>query len=202
VLMPTWHFALVALVRCEIQAIDQHWSLHRIAISADGRRDESLAKDLDFAQLASTAPHLTWPALSLSQIGDRLGQAVREELEPDLVSIRERQQKYLGRELERVDTYFANYEKELIERERRARASTSKLQAADRLAAAKTEHARRRQDQIHRHEIRVMAHTDALLLMAEPAWQGQVAFIEKGSPKEAVALFLPRCRRWVVPTLN
>lgn len=36
-----FHFSLVALARCEIQAIDQHWSLHRLAVSLpDGELDE------------------------------------------------------------------------------------------------------------------------------------------------------------------
>src|SRR5207248_3155174 len=50
---PDWHFSLLVLARCEIQAIDQHWSLHRLSISLpDGQPDESLANSLDFAQLA------------------------------------------------------------------------------------------------------------------------------------------------------
>ncbi|MCX6929660.1 MAG: hypothetical protein NT154_41565, partial [Verrucomicrobia bacterium] len=45
------HFSLVALARCEIQAIDQHWSLHRLAISLpDGEPDASLAREVSFAQ--------------------------------------------------------------------------------------------------------------------------------------------------------
>jgi hypothetical protein len=43
------HFSLVALVHCEIQAIDQHWSLHRLALSwPDGARGEALVGSLDF----------------------------------------------------------------------------------------------------------------------------------------------------------
>jgi hypothetical protein len=40
---------------------------------------------------------------------------------------------------------------------------------AERLAAAAEEHLRRRNDQIHRHEIFVTPHLDALLWIAEPA---------------------------------
>ena len=40
---PDFHFTLLALVRCEIQAIDQHWSLHRVAVSLpDGELDDAL----------------------------------------------------------------------------------------------------------------------------------------------------------------
>lgn len=58
------HFSLLALARCEIQAIDQHWSLRRLAVSLpDGAPDESLARALDFTGLADgvvSAP--VWPS--------------------------------------------------------------------------------------------------------------------------------------------
>src|SRR5581483_10612216 len=59
-----WHFSLLALVRCEIQAIDQHWSLHRLALSLpDGQRDEPLAASLDYCQIAADVPgSVPWPA--------------------------------------------------------------------------------------------------------------------------------------------
>jgi hypothetical protein len=45
------HFSLLALARCEIQAIDQHWSLHRVAVSLPGGEpDDSLAQEFSFAQ--------------------------------------------------------------------------------------------------------------------------------------------------------
>src|ERR1041384_7769810 len=53
----TAHFSLVALVRSEIQAIDQHWSLHRIALALpDGEPDEALARNMSFATAFSEGP--------------------------------------------------------------------------------------------------------------------------------------------------
>src|SRR5438105_8259720 len=41
---PDWHFSLLTVARCEIQAIDQHWSLHRLVVALpNGERDEGLA---------------------------------------------------------------------------------------------------------------------------------------------------------------
>jgi hypothetical protein len=195
-----WHFSLLVLARCEIQAIDQHWALHRVAVSLpDGQRDESLATSLDFSQLASTgADGIKWPPLDLDAWHAKLQQAFTEELNTDLGGIRERQQRYLRRELERIESYFANYEHELAERHRRSHAEGSRIKAEERLAAAKSEHARRREDQIRRHEIRVIIHTDALLLLAEPAWRATVSFMQKGESKTIPALFVPRARRWSV----
>ena len=193
------HFSLLALARCEIQAIDQHWTLHRLAISLpDGQLDDGLAQHLAFAELSDHNPTLPWPTLDCSHWEGCVRQAVEQELKTELVEIRARQQRYLRRELERIDTYFESYERELTERKRRAHVESSKLKVEERLAAAQSEHARRRDNQLHRHEIRVIIHLDALMLLAEPAWQTPVSFLEKGEAKQALAQFVPRSRRWVV----
>ena len=199
-LLASWHYSIVALGRCEIQAIDQHWSLHRVAISLpDGQADESLASSLDFLQLSPSAGTLPWPTGDLSHWRDLLQRAFEREVETDLSQVRERQQKYLKRELERIDAYFASYENEISERQRRAHSDGTRLKAEERLAAAKDEHARRRQDQIHRHEIRVVTHLEALLQLAEPAWHTKVSFLQKGEPRMLDVEFVPRSRRWIVP---
>src|ERR1043166_4974211 len=57
------HFALLALLRCEIQAIDQHWSLRRVAVSLpDGAPDDSLAHSLDLAPIAGDIGDIVWPS--------------------------------------------------------------------------------------------------------------------------------------------
>lgn len=197
---PAHHFSLIALVRCEVQAIDQHWSLHRLAVSLPrGERDESLAAALDFAQLEpEPAPSPTWPACDPSRCRELLSNALREELEPELLSIRVRQETYLRRELDRVDDYFEGYAAELKQRAARSRNSTTKLKVNERMAAAQAEHARRRQDQIQRHEIHVLPRFDALLLVAEPAWQATVSVAHHGQSRAQTARFIPRTRRWVV----
>jgi hypothetical protein len=197
---PANHFSLLALVRCEIQAIDQHWSLHRLALSwPDGLRDEALAASLDFARLSpETGSPIKWPEVTAGHCKEILSSALQQELGTELGSIQSRQQNYLARELVRVDDYFNQYAKELHGRAERSHDKNTKLKADQRLAAAKAEHARRRQDQVQRHEIRVIPHLDALLLLAELAWQTNVIVTERGQTRTLPGLFVPRARRWVV----
>jgi len=114
----------------------------------------------------------------------------------ELNSIRQRQENYLRRELDRIDDYFTGYEQELSQRAARAHSENTKLKASDRLAAAKAEHTRRRTDQVQRHEIRVLPRLDALLLLAEPAWRTTVTLARHGQTPTHAAHFVPRCRRW------
>lgn len=193
-----WHFSLVALARCEVQAIDQHWSVHRTAISLpDGELDRQLAADLDFLEMSGAAPDVPWPDVDLNAWRGFLRRAMEKEVEPDLIHVRERQQKYLRRELERIDSYFASYEKEIADRQKRSHSDGAKLKAEERLAAAKSEHARRREDQIQRHVIRVITHLDFLMLLAEPASTATVSFLQRGEQKSTTATFIPRARRWL-----
>ena len=196
----THHFQLLALVRCEIQAIDQHWSLHRLALSlADGQRDEPLTTGLDFVQLASESGEpIAWPTPDPSRWQELLRATLEEELTADLAAIRTRQENYLRRELHRIDDYFEKYESELTGRAARSHSDTTKIKTTERLAAARAEHIRRRQDQVQRHEIRVIPHLDALVLVAEQAWQTTLSFIQHGATHSLEAVFVPRARRWVV----
>jgi hypothetical protein len=192
------HFSLVALARCEIQAIDQHWSLHRLALALPGGEpDAALARDFIFAQADSgAAANPTWPAPDPAGWQILLRAALEADLTSDLAAIRARQESYLRRELERIDEYFANYERELSARVDRRYSESAKLKTADRLAAARAEHARRRADQVARHEICVQPHWDALLLVAEPAWRASVDLERSHVPQTLEALFVPRARRW------
>jgi hypothetical protein len=189
-------FSLLALVRCEIQAIDQHWSLHRVAMSLpDGERDH-LASAFTFARAeANTPSDLVWPSVPPDIFHRFISDAIELEMTEELAGIRARQENYLRRELDRIDDYFQSYEAELSSRASRAGANT-KVKTADRLAAAQAEHARRREDQVKRHEIRIIPHLDAVLLLAENAWQTQVNFHEHNQPRTMQALFNPRSRRW------
>lgn len=197
---PDWHFSLLALVRCEIQAIDQHWSLHRLAVSLpDGCLDESLAETLDFAQLGSEPiGGLAWPAPSPEQLKRRLSSALEEALAGELGAVRGRQQSYLRREIERIDAYFDGYERELSARISRTRLESGKGKLRERLAAAKTERESRRTDQVQRHEIRVIPHLDALMILGEPAWRARVTCVRKGETRAENAVFVPRSRRWAL----
>ena len=136
---PTFHFSLVSLARCEIQAIDQHRSLHRLVLGLpSGESDESLARELDFAQVESEPPSdIPWPAPDPTRWQEFLRQAIEIGLTNELAAIRARQENYLRRELDRIDDYFVNYERELTDRAARSASQTTKLKAADRLAAAR-----------------------------------------------------------------
>jgi hypothetical protein len=196
---PDHHFSLVALARCEIQAIDQHWSLHRLAIALPGGEpDPALAQEISFARADSQGmPPASWPAPEPARWHALLRAALETELANELDSIRARQENYLRRELERIDEYFEKYEQELAVRAARSSSNKSgNARTTDRLAAAKADHTRRRADQVARHEIRVQPHLDALLLVGEPAWRGAVSLEQARVAQALEALFVPRARRW------
>ena len=196
-LVAAHHFSLLALVRCEIQAIDQHWSLRRLAVSlSDGVRDEALAEAFVFSRAARAGTLIQWPALDAARCRELLDSALAGEMADDLNTIRTRQENHLRRELARVEDYFENYERELSERAGRTRNESTKLKAGERLAAARAEHQRRRADQVQRHEIRVLPHFDALLLVAEHAWRGTIAVTRHNETQSVSAQFIPRLRRW------
>jgi hypothetical protein len=192
------HCSLIALVRCEIQAIEQHWSLHRLAVSLpDGEPDGELAQSLGLLALTvDAAEQVAWPPPDLKVWPGQLQRALEQDLEADLARIRERQESYLRRELERVDDYFDTYVKELTERVARSRSFESKTKLAERRAAAHVEHERRRLDQVQRHAIRIIPHVDALMLLAEPAWSVNLLVAEHVEPRRQQAIWLPRTRRW------
>ncbi len=192
-----FHFSLLALVRCEIQAIDQHWSLRRLAVALDnGQPDESLAQAISFAQAQPEAEEIPWPGPDPARWAALLRVALEADLAESLGAIRSRQENYLRRELDRIDEYFQNYERELTARASRGRSKTTKLKTADRLAAARAEHTRRRANQVARHEIRVQPHFDALLLTAERAWSGTIRVEAAHQAQTLEAQLLPRARKW------
>lgn len=194
------HFSVVALMRAEVQAIDQHWSAHRLAFALPkGEPDESLAREIGFARLGKELPaEAVWPEPDQALWRGFLRQALEADLAETLADIRLRQEHYLRRELDRIDEYFHNYEQELSARVRRGSSESAKVKTAERLAAAKAEHARRRSDQVARHEIRISPHVDQLLLVAEPAWSATVNWERNRQPQTAeLAQFVPRARRWL-----
>lgn len=98
-----WHFSLVAIVRTEIQAIDQHWLVNRVALSLDdGERDEDLAAKIGFVSAGdASASANPWPPCEPAHWSALLGRAVASEIKDGLARIRERQEKSLRRELVR-----------------------------------------------------------------------------------------------------
>ena len=194
------HFSLLALLRCEIQAIDQHWSLRRVAVSLpDGTPDDSLARAFDLVPIASSGGgDPDWPTPDPARWREILRAALADDLTTDLAAIRIRQSQHLARELGRVDNYFEHYEQELTARSARTGSQVTKLKSAERLAAARAEHARRRTDQVARHEIRAHAHLEALLLIAESAWRVELKLEIAHRSRTVSASYVPRLRRWIV----
>ena len=195
---PDFHFSLVALIRCEMQAIDQHWSLHRLALSLPGgEADPHLAREIGFQHAGAAMPgNLVWPEPDPAAWHALLQSAVEQELAEDLARVRTRQEQHLKRELERIDDYFKNYAQELSARAGRSANASSKLKSGDRLAAAQAEHARRRADQVARHEIRVHPHLESLLLVAENAWGAELQIDQGRSSQTLKARLVPRSRTW------
>ncbi len=197
---PDFHYSLLALTRCEIQAIDQHWSLHRVIISlADGELDDALAQEITFHQTPNKSEtEIIWPQPNPDEWRQLLEKALTQELSEEMTRIRKRQEHSLRRELERIDDYFENYERELTATAQRSANSTAKIKLTDRLAAAKAEHNRRRADQVARHEIRVCPHMDAFVLIAEKAWRVRLQVHQAREAHEMDVLFVPRLRQWKV----
>ncbi|MEN9633733.1 MAG: hypothetical protein RL077_2137 [Verrucomicrobiota bacterium] len=194
-----FHFSLVVLARCEIQAIDQRWALRRVAVSLpDGHLDEGLAREMDFARVLSPlTPPPSWPIPNPSKWSGLLQRALLDDLAEELTGMRVRQEERLRRELDRIDAYFETYVEELTVRAGRSASASAKT--ADRLAATRAEHARHRADQLVRHEIVVYPHLDALLLVAEPAWRCSLQIERAHCPSETLtACYVPRARRWVL----
>jgi hypothetical protein len=201
--VPTWVFSVVAAVRSEVQAIDQSWSSHRLAFTLpEGERDSSLEFALD--QMSPVEPvgeKPDWPELDPAAVSDWIGQALNTELAPELAKIKERQELFLRRELNRIDEYFENYARELSERVRQQRKEEAIKRCSDRLEATRLEHNRRRTDQIERHTIHLLPHVDALLTVAEPGFSTKVSWRAGHEERIVPALFVPRTRRWIAAGL-
>jgi hypothetical protein len=196
--LPAWSFSLVVALRCEIQAIDQSWSFHRLAFTLpSGERDASLEfvlEQLSPVDLVGEGPD--WPAVDASVVPDWIGRALLSELAPELSKIKERQQHFLRRELSRIDHYFENYSRELHKRMGRQRKEDAIKRYADRLEATRVEHNRRRTDQIERHTIHLLPHVDAALMVAEPALVATVSCRAGRAERSTRAIFVPRTRHW------
>jgi len=192
---PGFRFSLLAIVRCEIQAIDQHWSLHRIALALPGGEvDPLLAAETPMLEVGAGDEAADWPVADPRRWGSLLRAAIERDIGTDVQNMRARQEQYLQREIRRIDDYFASYEAEL--KRRGSRGVASNLKSDERLAAARAEHARRRLDQVARHEIRVQPHIDALLLVGERCWRANLEVEEQRASQTVPGSFVPRARRW------
>jgi hypothetical protein len=197
------HFSLVAALRCEIQAVDQHWSQHRVAINLhDGEPDPQLAEQLVILEPWRDPVSIDWPEFKPDKCRKGLLVALEREARPTVKSIKDRQAKYLQRELATVDRYYRDYEENLAGRLNRTRSDAGRSKMRERLEAARKEHQIRRIDQIKRHEIRVNAHVDGLLVVAEPAHRTRVRSFNQRQEHQQNAVWIPRTRCWVVEDIQ
>ena len=193
----TEHYSVVVAVRCEVQSIDQAWSCHRLAFSLPGGvRDVTLEQSLDHLTPAQNGP-ATWSDVDANQLGEWVNKSLSADLAHELAEVKAQQQRYLTRELIRIETYFSQYEAELTERMARQRKTESKQRFEQRLKAAQADHERKRSEQIARHTIRVIPHIDGCLMVAEPAFRSHVHWISGRETHSVPAVFVPRIRRWI-----
>jgi hypothetical protein len=191
------HFSIVAALRCEIQAVDQHWSQHRLAINlSTGEPDPQLAEQLPILEPWNNPVPFNWPQFRQDECRKALLAALEQEAGATVKSVKDRQSKYLQRELATVDRYYDDYSEALARRLNRTRSDAGRSKMEERLKAAQLEHHIRRIDQIKRHEIRVHAHVDALLMVAEPAHKTQVRYVHERQERQQDALWIPRIRSW------
>ncbi len=107
------HFSLLFALRCEIQAVDQHWTQHRLAIDlVNGKSDSALPDQLEGLSPWNYTAAFEWPVLRPEDYVSTLLNLKREAA-PLLQAIQKRQSEYLERELRRIDRFFNDYVTEL-----------------------------------------------------------------------------------------
>ena len=94
------HFSIVAALRYEIQAVDQHWSQHRLAINlSTGEPDPQLAEQLPILEPWNNPVPFNWPQFRQDECRKALLAALEQEAGATVKSVKDRQSKYLQREL-------------------------------------------------------------------------------------------------------
>lgn len=194
---PVWHFSVVVGLRAEVVAIDQTWDAVRLAFALDtGEADPHLEKELEFLPRpvgSAVGGSPVWPEIDETRLRAMIGENLLRDLAGPLGAIRKRQEQHLQRELVRIANYFSGYRAELETRWKRQRTDESRQRYRDRIAASAAEEKRRREDQVQRHEIRLIPHVDALLLTGERAWRAKVTL----SDRAVQATYVVRARRWL-----
>mgnify|MGYP000381771108 CR=1 FL=1 len=194
---PAWHFTGVFGLRLELQAISQHWSAARVALSwPGGEQDAETERELFLLPIEPSPPAVDWPVDGAGVLGPALLRAVESDHAAEIAALRQRQQRSLERELRRVNDYFSGYIRELEERASRKRTESTRADYAARVAAARAEHERRIADQVGRHGIRVVPAIDSVLWLAERAWEVEVTVRERRETRSGAHRYVPRLRRW------
>ncbi len=108
------------------------------------------------------------PVPDLDGLKPAIGAALRSRLAPDIDSMRQTQEKFLGRELRRLDDYYGALEAELSGRERRPLMPEQAARLAERRRALGLDRAKKTRDSVEKHRLRVELRAVALLLVHQP----------------------------------
>ena len=94
--------------------------------------------------------------------------ALRLRMAPDIDAARQTQEKFLNRELRRLEDYYGALEAELAERERRPLSEGQTARLAERGRALALDRAKKTRDAVEKHRLRIEAKAAALLLIHQP----------------------------------
>lgn len=108
------------------------------------------------------------PVPELSGIKSAIETTLRSRMAPDIDSMRQTQEKFLGRELRRLEDYYGALEAELSGRERRLLTQAQAARLAERRRALGLDRAKKTRDSVEKHRLRVELRAVALLLVHQP----------------------------------
>ncbi len=108
------------------------------------------------------------PAPGLDGLKPTIEKALRLRMAPDIERLRQGQEKFLTRELRRLDDYYRALETELRERERRPSSEGQATRLAERRRAIRLDRAKKTRDAVEKHRLRIETEAFALLLIHQP----------------------------------
>lgn len=108
------------------------------------------------------------PAPGLADLQPAVETALLRRMAADIDGARRTQEKFLTRELRRLDEYYGALEAELAERERRPLAEGQAARLSERRRALALDRAKKTRDAAEKHRLRVEVKAVALLLIHQP----------------------------------
>ena len=115
-----------------------------------------------YGELVKTA------APKLADLKKPLEKTLRRAMAPDIEALRATQEKFMGRELRRLEQYYGTLEAELDERGRRPSSQGQAVSLAERRRAVALDRAKKVRDAVEKHRLRVEAEAFALLFVHQP----------------------------------
>lgn len=107
-------------------------------------------------------------APALDGLSSAIEATLRSRMTPDVDAARQTQERFLTRELRRLDDYYGALEAELTERERRPLPEGQSARLAERRRALALDRAKKTRDGVEKHRLRIEAKVVALLLIHQP----------------------------------